>query len=456
MLTTLRAGAFAGILVVAVVASSSRAADRMPTPEPWLAASATALRSPPPPRNTGDDVKALRATVAARTPEEVMRARWWLTGGAGYRWNEIALDTLLEEFVTLPLAARHLALIQAAVDDAVAAAWREKRRHNRARPGGADRGAKAVVPMPASPSYPSDHAAAAVAAAAVLGELLPSRAADIAARAEEAMRAPMIAGIEFPSDVAAGRAIGRAAAELAIARARGDGADAKWTGTVPVGPGLWQGTNPIAPLAGTWRPWLLARNDALRPPAPAAFDAPATRDELAELKAFARTPRTNHRANYWEVFGGARAHTLWNETLRAKLLENAASFDPPAATRAMAALNIAMADAGVACWDAKYAYWRIRPAQLDPELKTVFPAPNHPSYPAAHGCFSTAAATVMAGLFPADRDRLLAQGREAAEARVWAGIHFRSDIDAGQLIGRRVGEMALARAFAAGRAAPGG
>jgi hypothetical protein len=127
------------------------------------------------------------------------------------------------------------------------------------------------------------------------------------------------------------------------------------------------------------------------------------------------------------------------------LLEQGAS--PATSARVLAALNIAFADAGVACWDAKYAYWYIRPSQLDPELKPLFPPPNHPSFPAAHGCFSTAAATVLAHTFPLDRERLLALGKEAAEARIWAGIHYRFDIDAGQDLGRKVAEKTLARAF---------
>ncbi|KAA0237952.1 MAG: PA-phosphatase, partial [Armatimonadetes bacterium] len=59
-----------------------------------------------------------------------------------------------------------------------------------------------------------------------------------------------------------------------------------------------------------------------------------------------------------------------------------------------------------------------------------------------------ATATVLAGVFPRDRDRLLAMGKEAAEARVWAGIHYRFDIDAGQAVGRAAAEKTLARAFA--------
>ena len=82
------------------------------------------------------------------------------------------------------------------------------------------------------------------------------------------------------------------------------------------------------------------------------------------------------------------------------------------------------------------------------ELKPLFAPPNHPSYPAAHGCLSTAAATVLAGAFPYDRERLLGLGKEAAEARIWAGIHYRFDIDAGQEIGRKVGEKTLQRSFA--------
>lgn len=78
-------------------------------------------------------------------------------------------------------------------------------------------------------------------------------------------------------------------------------------------------------------------------------------------------------------------------------------------------------------------------------MKSLFPPPNHPSYPAAHGCYSTAAATVLADVFPQDKERLLALAKEAAEARVWAGIHYRFDIDAGQEIGRKIGEKVLSR-----------
>jgi hypothetical protein len=241
--------------------------------------------------------------------------------------------------------------------------------------------------------------------------------------------------------------IGERIAALAIERGKADRSDAKWTGSVPQGPGRWQGTNPIAPMAGTWQPWVLSSPGEFRPAAPPAADSAEVASALKELKSFARTPKSNHRAVFWEVNGGARAHTLWNEIARMKLLEHGTNAATSA--RVLAAVNIALIDAGIACWDAKYTFWYVRPSQLDSELKPLFPPPNHPSYPAAHGCFSTAAAVVLAAVFPSDRDRLLALGKEAAEARVWAGIHYRFDIDAGQEIGRRVAEKTLERAFAA-------
>ena len=435
------------VVFAATPAVASDGSQLVPRAQWWLVESIAEVTSPPPPNDSKAELTELRALAAQRGTTDIARIRWWNTGGPAYRWNELAIEAMIDDFVTLPLAARNLALLHAAIDDAVAAAWANKGTHGRPRPGELDPVIATVLPTPKGSSYPSDYAAAATAAAEVLGTLMPARAAAFAAAAEEAMRSRLLAGVEFPSDVAAGRVIGRKTAALAVARSKADGSDAKWTGSVPQGSGKWQGTNPIAPMAGTWRPWVMTRPDEFRPPEPPAFDSQKTKTDLAELKAFNRTPRTNHRAVYWEVFGGARAHALWNETARMKILELGDAIDGRAASRVLATLNVAFVDAAIACWDAKYAFWHIRPSQLDTELKPLFPPPNHPSYPAAHGCLSTAAATVLAASFPSDRERLLAQGKEAAEARVWAGIHYRYDNDAGQEIGRKVAERAVARAF---------
>jgi membrane-associated phospholipid phosphatase len=418
-----------------------------PRAEGWFVKAYGEIDVPAPPRDAQTELNELKAIVAKRTADDAARFHWWAAGGPVYRWNEILVDALLDDFVTLPLAARHLALFHAALDDVVAVAGHHRKSAARPGPVVTDTLVKATIQDPAGPSFPSDYAAAATAAAEVLGYIFPARASTFAAKAEEAMQVRLLAGVEYPSDAAAGRAIGQKIAAQAIARGKSDLSDAKWTGSVPEGPGRWKGSNPIAPLAGTWTPWVLARQDEFRPPAPPPFDSDAVKAALGELKAFARTPKSNHRAVYWEVYGGARAHALWNEVARMKLLEYGKALPPAAAARILAALNIAFLDAAIACWDAKYTYWYIRPTQLDPELKSVFPPPNHPSYPAAHGCLSTAAATVLAAVFSRDSERLLAQGKEAAEARIWAGIHYRFDIEAGQTIGRKVAEKVLERAF---------
>ena len=88
----------------------------------------------------------------------------------------------------------------------------------------------------------------------------------------------------------------------------------------------------------------------------------------------------------------------------------------------------------------------IRPFQLDPDVKPLFPTPNHPSYPAAHGCSSTAEAVILGYLFPRDAAPLAALAEEANESRMWAGIHYRSDIVAGAALGRAVVEKVIGRA----------
>jgi membrane-associated phospholipid phosphatase len=94
----------------------------------------------------------------------------------------------------------------------------------------------------------------------------------------------------------------------------------------------------------------------------------------------------------------------------------------------------------------KIQLWMIRAFQADPDVKTVFPTPNHPSYPAAHGCFSTASAAVLGYLFPRDAVQLAALAEEANQSRIATGIHYRSDTVAGRELGLAVAGKAIARA----------
>ena len=442
----MRYAPFTLLLVMSVVQFSVplHAADNVKTGPLWLISCPTELQSLPPPVSVDADLSQLREIVAERKAADLERISWWNAGGPSYRWNELILDEMLKRFVTQPLASRHLALVHAAFDDAIATTFTAKKLHGRSRPSQADPSLSVALAVPDSPSYPSDFAAAATVAADLVGYLMPEAKAHFQALAEEAIRTRLLAGVEFPSDVAAGRELGRRVAALAIERGKGDGSDRVWSGTVPQGPGRWTGTNPIAPQAAAWKPFVMDRSDMLRPAPPPAHDSAEIKAQLDELKAFKRTPQTNNTAIYWEVFGGVRIHHLWNQTARTKILEY--GLDPLAAARVLAIMNIAVYDAAVACWDAKYAYWFIRPAQLDPDHKPLFPAPNHPSYPAAHGCLSTAAATTLATSFPADAKMLAEMGRQAAEARISAGIHYRVDTDVGQRMGREAADLVMMHA----------
>ena len=419
----------------------------------WVLSSGSQFRLPPPPdaAATRAELDQLRAMAAAREPEALVRMGWWASVAPAYRWNQVALEEALAAGLNANVASRHLALLHTALSDAMVAAWDSKEAHRRPRPSAADPSFTPALPPPATPSYPDEHAVAGAVAAAILGEIFPARAEAFVQRANEAGRMRLLAGHAYPSDVAAGTELGRKVAAAALERGRQDGSDRRWTGSVPAGPGLWNGTNPVLPQAATWKPWLLAAPDEFRPPPPAAPDSPEREAEMAGLRAFQRTLLSNARAMFWEVaVGGLRNFEFWNLQAGRLLLENGQGSDEPRAARTFALLNAAFFDAGVACWDGKYAYWTIRPFQLDPAFRPLFPTPNHPSYPAAHACYSTTSSLVLAHLFPGDAGSLMALAQQSGDSRVWAGIHYPSDVAAGQQLARQVSARVIERAGADG------
>ncbi len=419
----------------------------------WVLTSGSQFRPGPPPdaADTQSELDQLRALAEQRDPVALDQIAFWDTGAPSYRWNELAVSEALKHNLNSNYGTRALALMHVALADAMVAIWDAKYAYQRPRPIEIDQSLTTVVATPASPSYPSEHAAAAAAASAVLTYLFPDDAQLFASKADEVNRSRLMAGLQYPSDVAAGQELGRAIGVQVINRAQQDGSDVQWTGTVPGEAGHWSGTSPILPLAGTWKTWALASGSELRPGPPPAYDSPEEGTELAVLKDFQRTPKTNADAFFWEyASGGTRNYWFWNEQANKKILEYRLDADPPRAARAYAVESVAAYDSGVACWDAKYTYWAIRPFQLDPTLKTVFPTPNHPSYPAAHGCLSSAAAAALSYLFPRDAQTLNALADEAGQSRIWAGIHFPTDVRVGLALGRSVAQKVIERAHSDG------
>jgi membrane-associated phospholipid phosphatase len=446
-------------LATMVAALPARAAEPVAPMSPgagtwrtWVLSSGSQFRLPPPPdaAATQAELAQLRDMVARRDAEARERIAWWDAAAPAYRWNQIALEEALRAGLPANMASRRLALLHTALADTMVATWDSKYAHGRARPAADDPTLATEVATPSSPSFPDEHAAAA-AASAVLGALFPERAAAFTQLAEEAGQSRLLAGVAYPSDVAAGTTLGRQVAAVAMERAARDRSDLRWTGSIPATPGAWNGTNPILPQAGTWLPWLMESPSEFRPVPPPAFGSPERAAEMAQVREFPRTPSTTARALFWEVaVGGLRNYEYWNRHAARLLMEYGQGRDAPRVARAFALLNVGFYDAGVACWDAKYTYWTIRPFQLDAEFRPVFPTPNHPSYPAAHTYFSMTSALVLAHLFPGDAAALTMLARESGDSRVWAGIHYPGDIVAGQQIAAAVAGRAIERARADG------
>ena len=251
-------------------------------------------------------------------------------------------------------------------------------------------------------------------------------------------------------DFARGETVGRRVGAEAIARAQTDGFDLPWTGTVPVGTGLWfSSAKPpqppaVAQLPGM-RPFFLTSADQFRPPAPPAFGSPAYRAALAEVRGISDT-RTAEQVNialFWaRGLGTTSIGGFWN-TIATGWIEESGLREREA-THVFALLDAAMMDAAIGCWDAKLTYWFIRPPQADPAI-TLIPAiglPNHPSYPSAHSCYCGAAAGILSAFFPAKTDSLDAMVTQAGLARIYAGIHYRFDVETGAQLGRNVARFA--------------
>jgi membrane-associated phospholipid phosphatase len=368
---------------------------------------------------------------------------FWDAGSPAYRWIDLLNRRMLAD-QPIPNAHRVYTYLTMAMYDATIAAWKSKYVYNRKRPTEADETLAALLPTPNSPSYPSEHAATAGAAAAVLSYFFPDEAASFEAMAEEAAQSRVLAGVQFPSDSAAGLALGREVAAQVIALAKADGSDAAWTGTVPAGPCMWVGDKPANVTVPDWTPILLTSADEFRPPAPPDCQSAEVQADVAAVRQFERKHPTNYRAFYWQSPSGLM--TDWYDYASRWMFEDGTDRNAPRAARAYAMLAAVYYDTFIASNDAKYAYWYLRPHMLDAELKPLFPAPPFPSYPSNHSALSTARAEILAYLVPQHADFIRAVGKEAGDSRIWAGIHYEIDNQSGVDLGHAVAGKFIERA----------
>lgn len=395
-------------------------ADPVRTPtEPAALAVASADRSVP---------ASERVTAAVR-----WNARTWKVVGANERRGAI-------------FVARAFALVSVAMYDAVIAAEDAK--------------ARAL--------HPSEAGAVAGAASTVLAGLYPaSRGLMAGWLAEDAAYFPTLPS-ERDADWAAGVRVGAgpAVAGAVLAYAARDGSNAVWTGTFRTGPGLWFPAPPPAvpgtPLWGAVHPWLLTSASQFRPAPPPEFGSDVYLRDLNEVRRYASMDPTDPArieqvriAQLWQFGppapGSTPQHYIpipgWSTpgffgSIAADLIADH-HLDERKASRVYAVMYMAMMDASIACYDAKYFYQYIRPSQADPSIVTVVPLPNFPSYPSAHSCLTSALLGALGGMFPAAADDLVPYIEEAGEARIYAGLHFRFDIIAGRELGYAVAAYTL-------------
>jgi membrane-associated phospholipid phosphatase len=410
----------------------------------WVIPSGSAMRLPAPPASdvTATELQWVKECVNHRDQTTLNGIHYWDAGAPGYRWMQVALQDVVNSNLAGPQQTRALALVAAAIADATIAAWDSKYAYNRPHPSDLDTAVAPVVAVPQSPSYPSEHAVAAGAAAAVLSYLFPDQAAKLSDTAYQAAMSRVMAGVAFPSDAVAGLDLGESVGRAVVAYAQQDGSNQQFTGSYPAMPGVWSSSNPVTPLAGSWKPWVLGSAADLRPSPPPAFGSDAANAQYAMVKTLNRTNATNHLAWFWQP----GFFQPWLQEVDLEIFQNHLDSNPPRAARIYAYETIAQHDAALACWDSKYTYLELRPSQADPTITPVFPNPQHPGYPSGHACASGASAAVLSLFFPADSQPFSQMANDAGTSTFDAAIHTPLDVSQGLALGTAVGGKIAARA----------
>jgi len=363
-------------------------------------------------------------------------------------WHEHMLAALGASPI---VGSRDAALVSAAVFDAV---------------NGIERRYAPIHVPAAAPRGASKRAAAVQAAYVILLSRFPAQATDLAAK-----RAASLAAIDNGESKRRGMEWGQTVAAAILAWRSTDG----FTPTPPAyvgGPelGRWRPTPPgfaagAVPQFATMTPWGIQSPDQFRPDGPPALDSPqylAEYDEVREMGSATSALRTADQTDACLFMNSTSATYLWN---RAAIdLGDDREFGLSENAHLLATLNLAIADALIACWDAKYEFefWRpVTAIQLadEPLWTPLFATPAHPEYTSGHSSASSAAATVLADYFGDDTPFMLQSPAapgwvrfylsfssavdEVTDARVFAGIHFRAACEDGEVLGSEVAAYIL-------------
>ncbi|QHS57317.1 phosphatase PAP2 family protein [Mucilaginibacter sp. 14171R-50] len=436
------------------------------------------------------DLNEIKSYQRNLTREQRDIIEYW-SAGSVLRWNEILRELVAKHnvppyqnedgtypapsaanplayplfpFSNPPYAARAYAYVSAAQYDALVQAWKFKKQFNRAAPYTNDPTIKALVPKSTLPAYPSEDAVIGGVTAKLMELLFPGDLDFIQKKVAEEKLYRIMAGANTRSDMDAGEALGKQVAEVFLTRARADGAGkaggtpADWkafeTNTAATGQVPWVSLEmpkrpPMLPFFAKVNPFLFsnATIPSIRPPAPYPTNSPEFKKETDEVLAMSNDRSREHEriVTYWADGVGTPTPTgHWNTIAAEEFVKH--KYSEVRWARNLALLNMAQMDAAIVCWDAKYFYFNPRPTQTLFNIKTLTGVPNFPSYTSGHSTFSGSAATVLGYLVPEKADAFMAMAKEAGMSRLYGGIHYRSDCDAGLASGIKVGTYAVNRA----------
>jgi hypothetical protein len=369
-------------------------------------------------------------------------------------WNNAALEAIRAGHTPPPIASRSLAILHVSIYDAV---------------NGIARTHEPYLVQSAVPASASREAAASAAAHEALVNLFP------AASTFDTLYAAILATIPDGPQKVAGIVWGAFVANQILAARASDGSDAIVPPPGGSGPGVWVPTPPaflpyLLPQWGFVAPFGMSSSSQVRPPGPPSLDSlqyAADYEEVKELGAAVGSTRTEEQtqiALFWADGAGTETPPgHWNSIAQTIADMHGNTLEQNA--RLFALLNIAMADAAICAWDAKYTFHFWRPvtaiAFAEPELHwmSFIVTPPFPDYVSGHSTFSGAAATVLALFYGTDdlpftigSDFLpgvyrsfptcLDAAEEAAVSRLYGGIHFRSANEDGLQAGISIGEWA--------------
>jgi membrane-associated phospholipid phosphatase len=369
-------------------------------------------------------VPARAATVVGTTPE--MPSAFVQSSALGtLRWNQAA-RALVKKNLADPLwAVRTYALVSIAQHDAARSVSGEA---------GEDAAARVT-------------AAVAASSATVLARLYPHEVPRVAADREAEIgvlrkRAFSVAALERAI------AVGDSVASALLEERDDDGSMRLDSAEPSRDSGGWYSSERWPSLRPSWgrvRPLLIRNVQAFATTPPPAVGSPEFAAALASVREYTRLASARHYslARKWaDGPGTATPPGHWNE-IAADLIGRH-GLDELESARVLALMNMAMMDASIVCWRAKYEHWLLRPPQADPTIVPSLPLPNFPSYPSGHAAFSAAAASFLAHRFPEEREELTRLAEEAARSRVVSGIHYPFDSDEGLRQGRRIADLAIA------------